>query len=86
MLARYPATYRDRVGEVATTIENDGKTLRMVVRDVEFTGSMFDDWEPTSDFASPQLAGFTLWEGILCSCVIECEIRAPSTACDSNYP
>ena len=34
----YPALYRDAHGEEATTIHNNGETLRMVVRGVAFAG------------------------------------------------
>jgi hypothetical protein len=60
MLVRYPAKYRDRLGEETIAIENDGKMLRMVVRGVEFAGRHTLDLKPTIDLASPQLAQFTL--------------------------
>jgi hypothetical protein len=47
MLASYPATYRDRNGEVRTTIRNDGQTLSMEVRGVDFRGTDFDMLEPS---------------------------------------
>jgi len=77
MIARYPALYRDAHGEEATVIENDGKTLRMVVRGVEFTGTMFDDFEPSIARDDPVLASFTLHFGMLCACAIECEMPLP---------
>jgi hypothetical protein len=40
MIARYPALFRDAHSEMVTVIENDGRTLRMVVRGVEFMGTM----------------------------------------------
>jgi hypothetical protein len=61
MLARYPATYRDKNGEEATTIENDGKRFRMIVRGVPFEGPHVGDLEPAIPYDSPQLTSFTLW-------------------------
>ena len=60
MITRYLALYRDAHGEEATVIENDGKTLRMVVRGVEFTGTMFDDFEPSIAQDDPDLASIFL--------------------------
>ena len=77
MIARYPALYRDAHGEEATVIENDGKTLRMVMRGVEFEGTMFDDFEPSIAKDDPALASFLLHGNALCSCVIECDIPLP---------
>lgn len=74
MRAIYPATYHDRQGEEATTIANDGKTLRMVVRGVEFTGESFDFFEHCLDPGDPALASFSLHGRDLCSCVIECDM------------
>ena len=74
MLVVYPTKYRDRFGEETTTIENDGAMLRMVVRGIEFTGRMFDDWEPSTTAPSPQLTNFPLNRGELCSYTLECEI------------
>ncbi len=74
MLVTYPAKYHDRFGEEATTVENDGTTLRMVVRGVEFTGRMFDDWEPSTPLPNRQLTNFPLNRGELCSYALDCEI------------
>ena len=38
----YLTKYRDKNGEEMTSISNDGRTLSMVVRGVEFRGSDFD--------------------------------------------
>ncbi len=48
----YPAVYRDRFGEVATTLYNDGKQLSMTLRGVKFTGTSLDDWDPVADVDS----------------------------------
>ncbi len=78
MITRYPALYRDAHGEEATVIENDGKTLRMVVRGVEFTGTMFDDFEPSIAQDDPDLAPFSLYCGSLCSCINRMRYTAAS--------
>ncbi len=62
MSATYPATYCDALGEEQIVIENDGQTLRMVVRGVEFVSTpfgSFDDFTPTAQ-EEASLAGFTL--------------------------
>jgi len=81
--ALYPATYRDRNGEEITAIHNDGKTLRMVVRGVEFVGRMLDDFAPVGlDGNDPALASFHLGhhpqdEPMLCDCVIAYDMPLP---------
>lgn len=69
----FPTTYSDKFGKETTIIQNDGKTLLMAIRGIEFVGSMFDDFEPKhiekSDFNS-----FVFNRGVLCSCEINCEI------------
>jgi hypothetical protein len=74
MLVTYPAKYHDRFGDEATTVENDGTMLRMVVRGIEFTGRMFDDWEPSTPIPHLQPANFPLNRGELCSYALDCEI------------
>jgi len=73
----YPARYRDAQGEEYTTIENDGKRLRMMVRGVEFVGADFDGLEATLDPADPRLASFTLYGGSLCACHLEWVMPLP---------
>ncbi len=61
MMAIYPAIYRDAHGEEATEIENDGQTLRMVVRGVEFISKpfgSFDDLRPSIEDEA-KLSSFT---------------------------
>ena len=67
----YPALFRDRHGEEATTIENDGKLLRMVVRGIEFVGSSFDLLRPECGPEAAKLAYFELERGVLTACVFE---------------
>lgn len=81
MLVQYPAMYRDARGEESTTIENNGKQLRMRVRGVEFSGYSFDAFAPLLPPESPQRASFPLTDlGELCSCGIACEIPLPIVA------
>jgi hypothetical protein len=49
MFEIYHAKYCDEFGEEITTIKNDGKLLRMILRGVEFQGSMLDDWEAITE-------------------------------------
>jgi hypothetical protein len=65
--------YCDRHGEVSTTIKNDGKTLSMVVRGVEFRGNDFDTLEPSDGTDPDRLTPFTLLHG-LCACTIEAKM------------
>jgi hypothetical protein len=50
----YPARYKDRFGEEATAILNDGKLLTMVVRGVRFQGTDFDSREWPLETRLPQ--------------------------------
>jgi hypothetical protein len=77
MSARYAALYRDRHGDVVTTIHNDGKTLSMIARGVEFRGTDFDAFEPIEGTDPTRLTSFTLQHGCLCSCSIEAEMPPP---------
>jgi Family of unknown function (DUF6304) len=74
MFEIYPAKYRDRFGEEITTIENDGKSLRMILRGIEFKSSMLDDWEAMTEI-SPA-GSFSLHRGELCAYVSELEMPA----------
>lgn len=81
MLVQYPAMYRDAQGAETTTIDNDGKQLRMCVRGVEFVGHSFDAFAPLLPRESPQRASFPLTDlGELCSCRLVCEIPLPIVA------
>jgi Family of unknown function (DUF6304) len=73
----YPAKYIDTRGTESTSIRNDGATLSMTVRGVEFEGTEFDSLEPTSGSPGERLSQFPLSHNALCSCRIECEIPIP---------
>ena len=45
MQATYSAVYRDQHGEEQTIIENDGQTLRMVIRGMEFISTPFGSFD-----------------------------------------
>lgn len=72
-----PAKYTDAKGEVQTSISNDGETLRINIRGVEFTGTDFDSLQPADDATPDQLGLVSLNVGRLCSCQIECELPIP---------
>ena len=73
----YPAVFRDAYGEESTVIHNDGKQLRMIVRGVEFVGTMLDDFEAVEGTDPAALTQFSLDRGTnfvdLCGYVIEYE-------------
>ena len=71
MQATYPAVYRDEHGELATTIENDGKSLRMSLSGVEFEGSDLDSFEPVRWSDQAQLSRFSFANGSLCAFTLE---------------
>ena len=62
MLAVYPTIYRDAHGEESTVIENDGQTLRMVVRGIEFISNPFGSFDmlTAQNVEAAGQAGFTL--------------------------
>ena len=64
----FPTVYRDKFGVEKTEIRNDGRTLRLLLRGVEFNGSSFDDFEP----AEASAEGFSTNQGSLCSYRLEC--------------
>lgn len=77
MTAVYPARYQDRFGAETTTIFNDGETLTMVVRGIQFQGKDFDRFEPKDTADTSQLSSFSFTQGSLCSCVINADIAVP---------
>lgn len=69
----YSGTYSDATSSEAITITNDGATLRLRLRGVDFAGDEFDCLEPVG--ASPeQIRAFSFNQGFLCSCCIECRM------------
>ncbi len=80
MNAAYRARYHDEHGDEETTLYNDGKTLRMQVRDATFSGTMFDDFEPEEGTDASALASFCLHHNALCGCTIEYDRPLPMVA------
>jgi len=78
----YPAVYKDAHGEDPATIVNDGKSLRLVVRNVEFTGDDLDGLEPTVGWGHPDVESFPQhWvrgaPADLCDFALEWDMRVP---------
>ena len=76
MSVTYTTTYRDERGEIATLIENDGKSLRMRLGAVEFVGRDLDSLEVVGSPDTAELSRFSFASGCLCSCSLEFEIPA----------
>jgi hypothetical protein len=68
---RFPARYTDAHGAEETTITNDGRTLRTVVRGIEFSGSDFDGLDPQPGLSAAERASFSFVNGALTDCEIE---------------
>jgi hypothetical protein len=77
MNAEYPAQYRDRHGVVAAVLRNDGRTLSLSLRGVEFRSDDFDGFEPDPGADPAALASFTLHHGYLCACTMNVEMPLP---------
>lgn len=75
--SQYPTTYTDARGIERTIITNDSDTLRMRLRDVDFVGDDFDSLSPVEGTSADQLRQFTLQQGALCACRIECQMPVP---------
>ena len=73
----YPAVYTDARGSEETVVVNDGVTLGMRLRGVDFAGRDFDRFEPSPHATPEQLRPFTLNAGSLCSCRIVCDFPVP---------
>jgi hypothetical protein len=71
----YPTRYRDARGEIATTLRNDGRALRLPLDGVEFEGCDFDALEPDHGADPTLLSRFTLDDlSCLCDCSLEFEM------------
>jgi len=70
----FPAHYCDARGQEATTIFDDGRTLRMVVRGVDFSGPDFERFEPPPGMEDAIGASFSLCDNSLADCVLEWEM------------
>lgn len=76
----YLGNYADRFGSETITIHNDGRVLRTMIRSVAFWGYAFDGLSPEENTSPEKLTSFTLQQGDLCSCIIECDIPTPVEA------
>ena len=74
---RYPAKYTDTHGTEHTSISNDGETLRVAIRGVEFAGTDFDSLQPIEETPADRLQSFSLHRSELCSCRLEFEMQIP---------
>lgn len=70
----YPAKYSDKFGEVTTTIHNDGETLQINLRGVEFSGKWFDDFEAEQTTSTESLKAFPSEQRELSDCTLEWEM------------
>jgi hypothetical protein len=77
MTTTYPARYKDRFGDEATTILKDSEALTMIVRGVRFRGIDFDSFEAQEVPDPAHLSSFTFLHGSLCFCIIEADIPVP---------
>lgn len=73
----YPAKYSNDHFSEDTIIKNNGETLSVVIRGLEFTGNDFDSLSPVVDLTPEQQKYLPLWNDCLCSCHIGCEIPIP---------
>jgi len=73
----YEATYLDDYGCEITIINNDGETLSLILRGIEFSGSDFDSLSPRKDLEVEKLQQFPLHQNCLCSCSIKCWMTIP---------
>lgn len=56
----YPALFRDKHGEIETTIFNDGSTLVIQLQGVTFASQLFDDYAPQGNYSAEQLQRFEI--------------------------
>lgn len=82
----YPGMYRDAVGAEDITFHNDGTTLRVRIRGMDFAGEDFDGLEPVEDASKAEAAGFRLSLNSLCACELSCELPLPVATPDATEP
>lgn len=83
-MVTWATIYQDRFDTVNTTIRNDGHRLEMTVRGIVFAGTDFDLLSPAPDQPADGLSSFTMCQGDLCSCTIECTIPLPIVLADGT--
>lgn len=67
-MPEYPTTYRDRLGQIATSIHDDGSSLRITLRGVVFSGKDFDALSPERQLSENERQSFVLAHDDLCAC------------------
>jgi len=72
-----PLRYRDAHGGLASTLVNDGKTLRVVLEGVPFEGQDFDGLEPVLRAGAALPPRFTLASGSLAACSLDVALPIP---------
>lgn len=80
----YPAVYRDQHGSESTIIYNDGRNLTMRVRDVDFSGTSFDDFAPADETNPQDPRTFTLNHNELCDCELSWQMPIVLTTPDGG--
>lgn len=60
--------YRDRLGEIATAIHDDGGSLRITLRGIVFSGRDFDLLSPERQISEDERQSFVLADDALCAC------------------
>nr|BFE59837.1 hypothetical protein GCM10020063_043630 [Dactylosporangium thailandense] len=78
MVSLWLGHYSDRHGSEAITIQNDGRTLAVRIRGVDFRGAAFDVLDPVEPLGPG--APFLLTGDSLCACTIECDVPVQVTA------
>jgi len=61
-VVRYQDTYTDTRGWKVIAFLNDGKTLRNIIRGIEFSGPDFDGMSPVNGSIIPALQPASWWE------------------------
>jgi hypothetical protein len=77
MMAFWTGRYSDSRGSEAISIHNDGRTLAVRIRGVDFRGDAFDGLEPVEPLGPG--APFLVAGDSLCACTIECDVPVPVT-------
>ena len=74
MFKEYPVKFSDEFGEERTTIQNDGKILKMIVKGVKFFGHDFHGFDLLEEIDETKLNQFNFFLGELCAYTLDCEI------------
>jgi len=69
-----PTIYQDANGSASTTLQTDGKSLRIKIRDAVFEGEDLDSLSPVADTKPESLQTFRIHQECLCDCRFDVEI------------